>query len=82
MFVALEKTSNRSRKVLLSASQHPSKVSGRPKKWSENIKNGKLVGHTDNYIQVRTDGHPELVNTIHKINLAKNKNTFIAGKLL
>ena len=31
MFVALEKTSNRSRKVLLSASQHPSKVSGRPK---------------------------------------------------
>ena len=48
----------------------------------EYIKNGKLVGHTDNYIQVRTDGHPELVNTIHKINLAKNKNTFIEGKLL
>ena len=48
----------------------------------EYIKNGKVVGHTDNYIQVRTDGHPELVNTIHKINLAKNKNTFIEGKLL
>jgi len=48
----------------------------------EHVKNGKLVGHTDNYIQVRIEDRPELINTIHKINLTKNKINFIEGELL
>ena len=47
----------------------------------ENMKNGKLVGHTDNYIQVQIDGDPELINTIHKIYLAENNGAFVKGKL-
>ena len=48
----------------------------------EHVKDGKLVAHTDNYIQVRIDGDPKLINTIHKINLVKNKINFIEGELL
>ena len=47
----------------------------------ENMKNGKLVGHTDNYIQVQIDGDPKLINTIHKIYLAENNGAFVKGKL-
>ena len=48
----------------------------------EHINNGKLVGHADNYIQVRIDSNPDLINTIHKINIVENKGTFVKGELL
>ena len=38
----------------------------------ENMKNGKLLGHTDNYIQIQMEGTPDLINTIHSVKLSKN----------
>ena len=47
----------------------------------ENIKNGKLLGHTDNYIQIQMDGSPELINSIHSVKLVNNHGTVVDGKL-
>lgn len=45
-------------------------------------KNGKLVGHTDNYIPVRIDGNDEMINSIQNINFTKNYGEFLEGVLL
>ena len=47
----------------------------------ENMKNGKLLGHTDNYIQIQTDGTPDLINTIHPVKLSGNYGRFVQGIL-
>ena len=47
----------------------------------ENMKNGKLTGHTDNYIQVQVEGDLDLINTIHQVKLIVNHRTFVDGKL-
>lgn len=47
----------------------------------ENMKNGKLTGHTDNYIHVQVEGDLDLINTIHPVKLIVNHNTFVEGKL-
>jgi len=47
----------------------------------ENMKNGKVIGHTDNYIQVQIDGNTNLINTIKPISLIKNQGDFIDGQL-
>ena len=47
----------------------------------ENIKNGKLFGHTDNYIQIQTKGNKNLVNSIHSVRLALNKGAVVEGEL-
>ena len=47
----------------------------------ENIKNGKLVGHTDNYIQIQMEGGSELINSIHSVKLVDNHGTVVDGKL-
>ncbi len=47
----------------------------------ENMKNGKVIGHTDNYIQVQVDGNTNLINTIKPISLIKNQGDFIDGQL-
>ncbi len=47
----------------------------------ENMKNGKVIGHTDNYIQVQIDGNTNLINTIKPISLIKNQGDFIDGRL-
>ena len=47
----------------------------------ENIKNGKLLGHTDNYIQIQMEGGSELINSIHSVKLADNHGTVVDGKL-
>ena len=47
----------------------------------ENMKNGKLSGHTDNYIQVQMEGGSELINSIHSIKLVDNHGTVVDGKL-
>ena len=46
----------------------------------ENIKNGKLVGHTDNYIQIQMEGGSELINSIHSVKLVDNHGTVVDGK--
>ena len=47
----------------------------------ENMKNGKLLGHTDNYIQIRMEGGSELINSIHSVKLVDNHGTVVDGKL-
>ena len=47
----------------------------------ENMKNGKLTGHTDNYIHVQVEGDLDLINTIHPVKLIVNQSTFVDGKL-
>ena len=47
----------------------------------ESSRNGKLVGHTDNYIKVEIDNFPGLVNKIHSVKLIENKGEFVMGEL-
>ena len=47
----------------------------------ESIKNGKLTGHTDNYIQVQVDGDSKLINKILPVNLELNRGSNIFGTL-
>ena len=47
----------------------------------ESSRNGKLVGHTDNYIKVEIDNSPGLVNKIHSVKLIENRGEFVMGKL-
>ena len=47
----------------------------------ENMKNGKIMGHTDNYIYVQIDGDPELVNTIKSVKLTLNHGAVVDGEL-
>jgi len=47
----------------------------------ENMKDGKLTGHTDNYIHVQVEGDLDLINTIHQVKLIVNHRTFVDGKL-
>ena len=45
----------------------------------ENVKNGKLYGHTDNYINVQVDGEIDLINTVQSVMLANNHGNFVDG---
>ena len=47
----------------------------------ENIKNGKIVGHTDNYIKVQVDDCPNLVNTVRSVHLTLNHGERMDGNL-
>ena len=47
----------------------------------ETMKNGKIQGHTDNYIQVQVDGNTNLINTIQPISLLNNQGDSIDGQL-
>ena len=47
----------------------------------ETMKNGKILGHTDNYIQVQVDGDLELINTIHSVKLVYNHGTVVDGEM-
>ena len=47
----------------------------------ENMKNGKLLGYTDNYIQVQLDGDTKLINTIHLVKLTVNHGAVVDGEI-
>jgi threonylcarbamoyladenosine tRNA methylthiotransferase MtaB len=47
----------------------------------ESMKNGKLVGHTDNYIKILIEGDVSLVNTIQKVNILDRENEYMRGYL-
>ena len=47
----------------------------------ENMKNGKLLGHTDNYIQIQVDGGFDFINTIHPVKLIFNHGAAVDGQL-
>jgi len=48
----------------------------------ESIKNDHLVGHTDNYIEVRSNIEPESINKIREVKLYKNCGKYVEGKIL
>jgi threonylcarbamoyladenosine tRNA methylthiotransferase MtaB len=48
----------------------------------ESIKNNHLVGHTDNYIEVRSNIEPESINKIREVKLSKNCGKYVEGKIL
>ena len=47
----------------------------------ESIKSGYAYGHSDNYIQVKVPQSPELVNSIHPVNLKKEEGGVVFGEL-
>ena len=47
----------------------------------ENVKNGKLMGHTDNYIQVQIDETVGCINTIEMVKLKMNHGVFVDGEI-
>ena len=47
----------------------------------ENMKNGKIVGHTDNYIKVQVEGSTNLVNTIQSVMMKENHTSLVSGVL-
>ena len=47
-----------------------------------NIKNGKILGHTDNYIQVEVKTGTNFINTIQDVKLIDNHNTFVIGDIV
>ena len=47
----------------------------------ESFKNGKLIGHTDNYIKVEVEGHNTLINRIKDVKLIQNQGSFVEGVL-
>jgi threonylcarbamoyladenosine tRNA methylthiotransferase MtaB len=47
----------------------------------ETMKNRKILGHTDNYIQIQVDGDLELINTIHTVKLVHNHGTVVDGEM-
>ena len=84
--VSKEKRSERSRMLHILSDKkrrffHDQFANQRRPVLFENMKNGKLLGHTDNYIQIQTDGTPDLINTIHPVKLSGNYGRFVQGIL-
>ena len=47
----------------------------------ESMKNGKAIGHTDNYILVSTDIDSSAVNSIQNVRLNQNQGSLVNGEL-
>jgi len=47
----------------------------------ESMKNGKAIGHTDNYILVSTDIDSSAINSIQNVRLNKNQGILVNGEL-
>ena len=47
----------------------------------ESFKNGKLIGHTDNYIKIHVIGDTSLINTIQRVNIMNRKNEYMIGQI-
>ena len=47
----------------------------------ENMKNNTVVGHTDNYIRLETEGNLELVNSIKDVTITENNGMTAIGVL-
>jgi len=45
------------------------------------MKNGKVVGHTDNYIKIYVDGDISLINTVQKVNIIERKSEYMIANL-
>ena len=48
----------------------------------EIYKDGYLIGHTDNYLNVRVKGNFELLNKIIEVKIIKNNYPYLDGELV
>jgi threonylcarbamoyladenosine tRNA methylthiotransferase MtaB len=48
----------------------------------EYMKNGKITGHSDNYIQVQVKTESNFLNTIQDVKLIDNHSTFVVGDIV
>ena len=47
----------------------------------ESIKNGQLIGHSDNYIKIKSNGTSDLINTIQNVDLLDNDGRYVYGAI-
>ena len=47
----------------------------------ESIKNCQLIGHSDNYIKIKSNGTPDLINTIQNVDLLDNDGRYVYGAI-
>ena len=47
----------------------------------ESIKNGEIIGHTDNYIKIHADGDISLLNTVQKVNIIERKSEYMRANI-
>ena len=82
--VSIEKRRERSKKLHLLSEQKLLKfydqfIGQKRPVLFENIKNGLLIGHSDNYIKIRSKGSPDLINTIQNVELLYNDGQYVYG---
>ena len=47
----------------------------------ESIRNGEIIGHTDNYIKIHADGDISLLNTVQKVNIIEQKSEYMRANI-
>jgi len=47
----------------------------------ESIRNGEIIGHTDNYIKIHVDGDVSLLNTVQKVNIIERKSEYMKANI-
>ena len=82
--VSIEKRRERSKKIHLLSEQKLLKfydqfIGQKRPVLFESIKNGLLIGHSDNYIKIRSKGSPDLINTIQNVELLYNDGQYVYG---
>ena len=82
--VSIEKRRERSKKLHLLSEQKLLKfydqfIGQKRPVLFESIKNGLLIGHSDNYIKIRSKGGPDLINTIQNVELLYNDGQYVYG---
>ena len=82
--VSIEKRRERSKKLHLLSEQKLLKfydqfIGQKRPVLFESIKNGLLIGHSDNYIKIRSQGNPDLINTIQNVELLYNDGQYVYG---
>ena len=82
--VSIEKRRERSKKLHLLSEQKLLKfydqfIGQKRPVLFESVKNGLLIGHSDNYIKIRSKGSPDLINTIQNVELLYNDGQYVYG---
>ena len=82
--VPIEKRRERSKKLHLLSDQkllkfHDQFIGKKRAVLFESLKNGQLIGHSDNYIKIKSKGNPNLINTIQNVELIQNDGQYVYG---
>ena len=47
----------------------------------ESIRNGEIIGYTDNYVKIHVDGDVSLLNTVQKVNIIERKSEYMKANI-